>query len=119
MPRNLTAVRRERIQQAVSALTTGAQRRYPRKLRSRIADYSRERINAGIALSRVSSELGVSQPTLVRILEEKPAPLRRVRVARGKVTKEPTQALVVRGPGGIEIEGLDVEGAAALIRALS
>ncbi len=120
MPRNILAARRDRIQQAVSALAAGALRRYPARLRSRIADYSHERIKAGAALSRVSSELGVSHPTLVRILDEKPAPMRRVRVARrSKATKEEPRELVVRGPGGLVIEGLDVEGAAALVRALS
>jgi transposase-like protein len=119
MPRNL-ATRRERIQQAVSALTAGAQRRYPTELRSRIADYSRERIKAGVALSRVCSELGVSHPTLVRILDETPAPMRRVRLAGPKARKaEPRAALVVKGPGGLVIEGLDVEGVATLVRALS
>ena len=119
MPRNLMATRRDRIQQAVSALAAGGLRRYPAKLRSRIADYSRERIKAGTAVSRVCSELGVSHPTLVRILDEKPAPMRRVRVVRSKVTQEEPRELVVRGPGGLVIEGLDVEGAAALLRALS
>ena len=119
MPRNILAARRDRIQQAVSALAAGALRRYPARLRSRIADYSHERIKAGAALSRVSSELGVSHPTLVRILDEKPAPMRRVRVARLEATKKEPRELVVRGPGGLVIEGLDVEGAAALVRALS
>jgi hypothetical protein len=119
MPRNLAA-RRKRIQQAISELTVGAQRRYPAQLRSRIAAYSRERIKAGIPLTRVSSELGVSHPTLVRILEERPAPMRRVRVARPQATKaEPRAALVVRGPAGLVFEGLDVEGVAALVRVLS
>lgn len=119
MPRNLTA-RRNRIQQAVSALRAGAQRRYPVVLRSRIADYSREQIEAGVTLTRVCSELGVSHPTLVRILDERPAPIRRVRVARPRKTKpESRTTLVVRGPGGLTIEGLDVEGVAALFQALS
>ena len=120
MPRNLVAARRDRIQQAVSALTAGAQRRYPAQLRSRIAEYSRDRIEAGVALSRVCSELGVSHPTLVRILDGRPAPMRRVRVARTKAAKiESRVALVVSGPGGLVIEGLDVDGVAALVRALS
>ncbi len=119
MPRN-HAGRRNRIQQAVSALRAGAQRRYPVELRSRIADYSRGRVEAGVALTRVCSELGVSHPTLVRILDEKPAPMRRVRVARPRKAKpEPRSTLVVRGPGGLIVEGLDVEGVAALFQALS
>lgn len=120
MPRNQVALRRERIQQTVSTLRPGPQRRYPAKLRSRIADYFRERIKAGVAVSTVCSEVGVSHPTLLRILDEKSVPMRRVRVAQPKTTKaESRTALVVRGPAGLAIEGLDVEGVAALIRALS
>ena len=118
MPRNPVTLRRERIQQSVSALRGGAQRRYPARLRSRIAEYSRERIKAGVALSRVCSEIGVSQPTLVRILDEKPISLRRVRVSDSRIVA-PKEPLIVKGPGGIAIEGLDIEGAAALVRALS
>ena len=120
MPRNHLAARRKQIQEAVSALGAGAQRRYPAQLRSRIADYGRARIEGGAALTRVSVEIGVSHPTLVRILDEKPARMRRVRVARPKATKaEPSAAVVVKGPGGLVIEGLDVGGLAALVRALS
>jgi hypothetical protein len=52
--------------------------------------------------------------------EEKAPKLRRVRVVRPKNAKpEGGTPLVVRGPAGILIEGLDVEGVAALVRALS
>jgi hypothetical protein len=116
------AARRERLEQAVSALATGGQRRYPEKLRARIAEYSRARLKAGVGLTRVSSELGVSHPTLVRLLDEKPIAMRRIRIARPKATEgksAATEALVVRGPAGLVIEGLDVEGVATLVRALS
>lgn len=120
MRRNHLTARRKRIQQSISALNSGAQRRYPAEVRSMIADYSRERIKAGAALTRVGSEIGVSHPTLLRILEESQAPMRRVRVARPKAARaQSTGTLVVRGPGGLTIEGLDVEGVAALVTALS
>ncbi len=121
MPRNQLIARRERIRKSIAKLATGGQRRYPPRLRARIADYCRDRVQAGIPLTRACSELGVSHPTLVRMLEEAKVPrLRRVRLVARKPT-EPDAATspVVRGPGGIVIEGLDVEGVAALVRALS
>ncbi len=119
MPSHLTA-RRMHIQQAVSTLRTGAQRRYPPELRSEIADYSRERVECGVALSRVGSEIGVSHPTLLRIVDEMPPRMRRVRVARPRATQlEPRVSIVVRGPAGLVIEGLEIEGVAALFQALS
>ena len=46
MPRLSPTTRRRRIQQAISELETGSQRRYPAHLRSQIVDYARMRLNA-------------------------------------------------------------------------
>jgi hypothetical protein len=121
MPRNPLTRRRERLQQAIANLTGGAQRRYPPHLRSKIVDYGGDCIHAGVPLTRVCAELGVSHPTLVRMLSEAKAPgLRPVRVVQQKPTlPEPRPALLVRGPVGITIDGLDLDGVAALIRALA
>jgi hypothetical protein len=121
MPRNPLTVRRERLRDAVGNLTGGAQRRYPPALRAKIADYSCDCIQAGFPLTRVSTDLGVSHPTLVRILDEVKSPgLRRVRlVPPTAAVPAPRAALVVRGPAGIAIDGLDVAGVAALVRALA
>lgn len=121
MPRNPLIARRDRIREAIAKLAGGAQRRYPPELRGIIADYCRDRVQSGVPLTGVCSELGVGHPTLVRMLEEAKAPqLRRVRVAVAKsAEREAATALVVRGPGGIVIEGLDLEGVAGLMRALS
>jgi hypothetical protein len=121
MPRNPLIARRKRIRRSIAKLAGGGQRRYPQRLRGMIADYCRTRVDGGVPLTRVCSELGVGHPTLVRMLEEAKAPrLRRVRIAAPK-PNEPEAGLapVVRGPAGIVIEGLDVEGVAALVRALS
>jgi hypothetical protein len=39
-----------------------------------MAEYARERIEAGVALTKVCAEIGVGHPTLVRILEQAPVP---------------------------------------------
>ena len=118
MPMNLVA-RRERLRKAIAALMVGGRRRYPAALRSQIAAYCRERTAAGGSISRVSVELGVSHPTLVRLVAEQPAPMRRVRVIPATVSLPEPPRLLVRGPAGLVVEGLDVEGVAALVRALA
>lgn len=121
MPRNQLIARRERIRKSIAKLADGAQRRYPLRLRATIADYCRDRVQSGIPLTRVCSELGVGHPTLVRMLEEAKAPrLRRVRLAGPRPTEpEAGPVPVVRGPAGVVIEGLGIDGIAALVRALS
>jgi hypothetical protein len=117
--RNTIADRRTQLQQAISELTPGPQRRYPARLQTRIAEYGRERIAAGVAAAKVCAEIGVSQPTLVRILEQAPAPMHRVRVAEVKEETPTARTLTVRGPRGLVIEGLDIDDVAALVKALS
>lgn len=112
------------IRAAVAALTAGPQRRYPPELRARIAQYARERMRAGAARGQVVKDIGVSDPTLSRLLGLKSrgqrpqrSPFRCVSVADRPASGG--TPLVVRAPGGITIEGLDAAGVAALIRALS
>jgi len=58
----------------------------------------------------------VGVPTLGRALEATSETLLPIAVAP---TKDKRQDLTVRGPGGLTVEGLDIEGVAALLRALS
>jgi phytoene dehydrogenase-like protein len=118
--------RRQRIRAAVDRLTQGPQRRYPGRLRRQIADYAQVRMAAGASRALVVGELGVSDPTLSRLLaDEAPRPrLRPVRVVAdpGPATPQGAAAsamLTVRAPGGVVIEGLDVGGIVALVRALA
>lgn len=114
-------VRSDRIRQAVAKLTDGRGRRYPRELRSQIAELARARLKSGSSRLAVCQELGVSDPTLVRILAKEPPTMRRVRLAEPTSTLVNVGAtkLVVRGPCGVVVEGLDTAGIAALMRALS
>lgn len=89
-------------------------RRYPVTLRARI-----------VALVHAHPDMGIS--TLARALDMAPQTLERMAsktrtsLVPVLVTAKPTQssALVVRGPSGIVIEGLDLSSVAELIRALS
>ncbi len=119
MPRNQITTRQDQIRRAVAKLARGGKRRYPARLRRRIADYARNQIESDVSLTQVSSDLGVGHPTLIRLLEEAPPRMRRVRVTASTRVTDSSAILVVRGPGGIVIEGLDVDGAAALLRALA
>ena len=122
---------RNTIRQVASKLRRGPQRRYPTKLRREIASYARVRLAQGVARATVCEELGVSSPTVVRILSEaetrrsgaatreavagSPA-IRPVRVVAEAID---SRRLVVRGPGGVVVEGLDLAGVVSVLRGLS
>lgn len=113
------STRRAQLRAAIAALVPGGtERRYPGVLRARIADYATMRLGQGASRAQVSAELGVSSPTLRRMVVERSPGLRLVRVTE-TVTPPPATRLVVRGPAGVTIEGLDVAGVAVLLRALT
>lgn len=96
----------------------GPGRRYPADVRRRGAAYLRARQGAGAPLSAVVRELGVRRETLVGWAapqEAGPAP-RFVPVA---VIDAPAGRIVVHGPGGVRVEGLDVPALADLLRRLA
>lgn len=106
----------KQIQRALAELPTGRERRIPEQVRDWITTYARRQMAAGQSRSAVAAELGVSDPTLVRLLRRSSPRLLPVHVAAGP---EIRGGLVVRGPGGLVIEGLDVDGLIALIRGLA
>ncbi len=109
----------KRIGREVRALASGKGRRYPAKLRRRIVravDRARE---SSMTWASIVEEVGVPLETLRRWqadagneVELKPVVLAEaVAVARHNV--------VVVTPGGYRVEGLDIGGAATLLRKLS
>lgn len=102
----------QHIKSALAARPKGPGRRIPPELRRRIAGYARRRATEGAARVAVARELGIAEQTIVRALETSPDELLPIHVS-GSVTA------TVRGPAGLTIEGLDIEGLAELIRALS
>lgn len=96
----------------------GPGRRYPPDLRRRGAEYLRARQAAGAPLSAVLRELGVRRETLVGWAA--PASVKtKPRFVPVTVMEAPAGRIVVHGPGGVRIEGLDVAGVAEILRRLS
>ena len=100
MPRLSTATRRQRILDQITQLSTGAQRRYPDPLRNQIIDYAQRRRADGVTIASICTELGVSEPTLSRLLAESKNRMRPVRVAQNGVCPNDNiqRGPVVRGP---------------------
>ncbi|HYD41622.1 MAG TPA: hypothetical protein VEB43_12410 [Anaeromyxobacter sp.] len=98
----------------------GAGRRYPREARRMAAEYFRRRRAVGAATSAISRELGVKRHTLAAwVAAEAPGgPARFVPVSVVPDAATPAR-LVVHGPGGVRVEGLDVAGVAELLRRLA
>lgn len=118
MPAPSLDTRRRAIATQVNSLRGGPQRRYPAKLRAQIAEYAHARLAAGAKRSHVVAELGVSSPTLVRLLAQQRPAFKQVRLSAEPQPVQPRSgALVVRAPGGLVIEGLDVASLAQLLRA--
>lgn len=111
-----------RIRDEVAGLASGRQRRYPARLQRMIVNYAKARLHEGVARVQVCTELGVSDPTLCRLLDRQAQNprLRPVRVvADAAAVAAEVRKVVVKAPGGIVVEGLDIVGVAALVRALS
>jgi len=103
--------------EALATRPKGPGRRIPPELRRLIGRYAQRRIAEGASRVQIVSEVGVGDGAIVRALEgERAEALRPVRVV-SQSTSAPE--VTVRGPAGLTIEGLDVEGLVALIRALS
>lgn len=96
--------------------------RFPAEFRDEVLVAARERRALGVPVARIAAELGVRTRTLALWLRI--APKRRLR--RVKLAPEAAMAAGVLEPtrivvsvGAIRVEGLDVESAVRLVRALS
>ena len=96
----------------------GPGRRYPAELRRRGAEYLRARQAAGAPLSAILRELGMRRETLAGWAVP-PEPEARPRFVPVTVMEAPAGRIVVHGPGGVRIEGLDVAALADLLRRLA
>ncbi len=93
----------------------GPGRRYPAEVRKLGAEYLRGRLAAGGSTSAAVRELGVRRHTLARWAVTA-APEPRPRFVPVSVVEAAGGRIVVHGPGGIRVEGLDVAGVAELLR---
>lgn len=107
-----------KLRAAIAALPT-RRRRFPPALRASLRAYVKREVAGGASRSRVAASLGVSQPTVSRLLAEGAlATLLPIVVVEEQPAPAP-KSIVVRGPHGLLIENLDLDGVAELIRALS
>jgi len=108
---------REELKQELSKLgPRGRGRAYPKGLMGKLLSYTLARRRQGAKIVEVAAELGMKFHTLARWLGEKqPA----VGFERVEVVAPPSaRSLVVHGPRGLRIEGLDLVGVAELVRRL-
>jgi len=109
---------------------TGRGRRYPKRLQRRVVEYYRLRSSQGLSDGEIAAELGIPSKTIVRWHEHTPLPASvtvPAPVFEPVHIVEPTAAvanaargpIVVRGPAGLCIEGLDLESLTELVRRLS
>ena len=107
---------REELQQALSTLEQrGRGKPYPKGLLEKLLSYTVARRRQGATLMTIGTELGMSWRTLARWLSGRAKSRRFERVE--VVVPAPTpRLLVVHGPRGLRIEGLDIDGVAELVR---
>jgi len=120
------AKRAEGFREAVAKLgQRGRTTPYPNKLRDEAVDYARERREQGATWGLVARELGIGIDSLTnwaRLAGRGAArpEFRQVALKQGEVAVSVTgSAMVVHGPGGVRVEGLDVAGLAELLRRLA
>lgn len=103
------------LRPAIIALATSKQRRrYPAALRARLVAFVRAHPERSVG--SLARSLDVAPQTLARIVASTSTALVPVRIVEDDAE---VADLRVHGPRGIVVEGLDVEGVAALIKALS
>jgi len=106
---------REELKQELSKLgPRGRGRAYPKGLMGKLLSYTVARRRQGAKIVEVATELGMKFHTLSRWLGEKrpTASFERVEV----VAPPAPRMLIVHGPRGLRIEGLDLAGVAELVR---
>lgn len=96
----------------------GRGRRYPAEVRRRGVEYLRARRAEGAPMSAVLRELGLRRETLEGWDAPTPAKVK-PRFVPVSVMEAAAGRIVVHGPGGVRIEGLDVAGIADLLRRLA
>jgi len=108
---------REELRVELSTLSPrGRGRAYPKGLLEKLLSYTVARRRQGASIIEVASEVGMNFRTLARWLGERKS----ARFGRVKVVAAPAASvapiIVVHGPRGLRIEGLDVAGVAELVR---
>ncbi len=103
-----------------AALTThqpGRGKRYPRELKARIIDHARARRGAGASWAHIAEELGLAFETVRRWCKATESRSSRSLVPV-LVSEADERAVSVVSPAGHRIEGLTLQQAVAVLRAL-
>jgi len=109
---------REELKSELSGLgPRGRGRPYPKGLLEKLLSYTVARRRQGAKLVEVAIELGMQNQTLSRWLGEKRAAKRfdRVEVVAAQAASI-AAPILVHGPRGLRIEGLDIAAVAELVR---
>lgn len=96
--------------------------RFPTEFRDEVIAVARERHALGVPVARIAAELGVRTRTLALWLRAAPKRrLRRVKLApeAPAVATDATSSVLAVIVGAVRVEGLDLESAVRLVRALS
>jgi hypothetical protein len=111
---------REELRVELSKLgPRGRGRAYPKGLLEKLLSYTVARRRQGASIVEVASEVGINFRTLARWLgARKAARFKRVDVVAAPVPTAAAVAasIVVHGPRGLRIEGLDLASVAELVR---
>lgn len=116
-----TAAKAGEIKAAVRRLgTRGAGRRYPEAVKREVLAYLGERRKEGRGYATVAAELGIPRRSL-KLWSSTPRPSASPRFVAVTVDAAPSSAtgIVVHGPAGLRVEGLDLAALAELIRRLA
>ena len=109
---------REELQLEISKLgPRGRGRAYPKGLMGKLLSYTVARRRQGAKLVEVAAELGLKSHTLSRWLGEKrpSASFERVEVV-ATAASPAARKLIVHGPRGLRVEGLELADVAELVR---
>jgi len=111
---------REELKVELSKLgPRGRGRAYPKGLLEKLLAYTVARRRQGASIVEVASEVGINFRTLARwVGERKASRFGRIEVVAAPVATAPAAAptIIVHGPRGLRIEGLDLAAAAELVR---
>ena len=107
----------DRLREALRAVVRrGRGRPYPAALRNRVVAFAEQRRSAGVSAERIAGEVGLPAWTLTRWLARKPA---FVPVEIVQSVEPVAPRIVVHGPRGLRIEGLDLGAVVELVARLS
>jgi hypothetical protein len=106
------------LRAALASHEPGRGKRYPRDLKARIIEFGRARRDEGVSWERISDELGISYETVRRWCLAAESKTSRAMVPVRVVAEGTDRPVTVGSPSGYSIEGLTLQQAVAVLRAL-